>query len=67
MRDYSEEIRRITGINPRKCMRCGKCSAVCRMCADPKTDPNSAECIRCGDCVRVCPTGAISCGFKTKK
>ena len=29
MRDYSEEIRRITGINPRKCMRCGKCSAVC--------------------------------------
>lgn len=29
MRDYSEEIRRITGVNPRKCMRCGKCSAVC--------------------------------------
>ena len=29
MREYSEEIRRITGINPRKCMRCGKCSAVC--------------------------------------
>ena len=29
MRDYSEEIRRITGINPRKCMRCGKCYAVC--------------------------------------
>lgn len=29
MRDYSEEIRRITGIDPRKCMRCGKCSAVC--------------------------------------
>ena len=29
MRDYSEEIRRITRINPRKCMRCGKCSAVC--------------------------------------
>lgn len=23
------EIGRITGVNPRKCMRCGKCSAVC--------------------------------------
>lgn len=23
------EITRITGVNPRKCMRCGKCSAVC--------------------------------------
>lgn len=24
-----QEIQRITGINPRKCMRCGKCSAAC--------------------------------------
>lgn len=23
------EIARITGVNPRNCMRCGKCSAVC--------------------------------------
>ena len=50
-----------------KCISCGRCASVCRMCADPKNEANSAECIRCGDCVRVCPTGAISCGFKTKK
>ena len=27
--DMVQEIQRITGINPRKCMRCGKCSAAC--------------------------------------
>ncbi len=27
--DAVREIARITGVNPRKCMRCGKCSAVC--------------------------------------
>lgn len=27
--DMVQEVRRITGINPRKCMRCGKCSAAC--------------------------------------
>ena len=27
--DMVQEITRITGINPRKCMRCGKCSAAC--------------------------------------
>lgn len=25
----SEKIREITGINPKKCMKCGKCSATC--------------------------------------
>lgn len=25
----SEEILRISGVNPRKCMKCGKCSASC--------------------------------------
>ena len=25
----SEEILRISGVNPRKCMKCGKCSATC--------------------------------------
>ena len=24
-----EEILRISGVNPRKCMKCGKCSATC--------------------------------------
>ena len=27
--DMVQEMQRITGINPRKCMRCGKCSAAC--------------------------------------
>ena len=27
--DMVQEIQRITRINPRKCMRCGKCSAAC--------------------------------------
>ena len=27
--DMVQEIQRITGINTRKCMRCGKCSAAC--------------------------------------
>ena len=27
--DMVQEIQRITGINHRKCMRCGKCSAAC--------------------------------------
>ncbi len=25
----SEEVLRISGVNPRKCMKCGKCSATC--------------------------------------
>lgn len=28
-RFLSEEILRISGVNPRKCMKCGKCSATC--------------------------------------
>ena len=24
-----EQVLRISGVNPRKCMRCGKCSATC--------------------------------------
>ena len=27
--DLMNEIQRIAGVNPRKCMRCGKCSASC--------------------------------------
>lgn len=28
-KNLKEEIVRISGVNPRKCMRCGKCSATC--------------------------------------
>ena len=27
--NLSEDIRRISGVNPRKCMKCGKCSGSC--------------------------------------
>lgn len=27
--NLSEDIRRIAGVNPRKCMKCGKCTASC--------------------------------------
>ena len=29
MEDFREEILRISGVNPAKCMKCGKCSATC--------------------------------------
>lgn len=28
-KDMAEQIVRISGVNPRKCMRCGKCSGTC--------------------------------------
>ena len=48
-----------------RCVRCGKCAAVCRMCVDPARTPDSAECIRCGNCAAVCPTGALHVGWKS--
>lgn len=29
IQDRTEDIRRIAGVNPRKCMKCGKCTAAC--------------------------------------
>ena len=29
MTDTMEFVTRITGVNPRKCMKCGKCTASC--------------------------------------
>ena len=29
MNDLMETVQRISGVNPRKCMKCGKCSASC--------------------------------------
>lgn len=47
-----------------KCIKCGKCSNVCKMNVEPYKTPNSPECIRCLDCKSVCPTGAIDNIFK---
>ena len=43
-----------------KCIRCGKCQAVCGMDIKTWETPDSMECIRCGDCRSACPTGAIT-------
>ena len=50
-----------------RCVRCGKCAAVCRMGVEPQKNINSAECVRCGDCVRACPTAAIRMGFPRRE
>ncbi|SHH10969.1 4Fe-4S binding domain-containing protein [Anaerosphaera aminiphila DSM 21120] len=42
-----------------KCIKCNKCSKICKMHIEPFKDPNNSECIRCLDCKGVCPTGAI--------
>lgn len=53
-------------LDKEKCTGCGKCTAVCRMRADPAKKPDSGECIRCGDCVHVCPRGALRTTFAGK-
>lgn len=50
-----------------KCTKCGACANVCSMQIDPVKNANHPECIRCGQCKKVCPTGAITCGLKSKK
>lgn len=50
-------------VDESKCTRCGTCSDVCKMQADPVRNANSTECIRCGLCKKSCPTGAISSGI----
>ena len=37
----TEEIIRISGTNPKKCMRCGKCSATCLPFAEMDIHPHS--------------------------
>ena len=45
------------------CTKCGACSTVCGMGADPSEDPNDMECIRCGACIKACPAKALSYEF----
>ena len=35
-----EQILRISGVNPLKCMRCGKCSATCPLCEEMEYHPH---------------------------
>jgi ferredoxin-type protein NapH len=54
-------------VDENKCVHCGACARACGMQVDPVQEANSSECIRCGRCKNVCPTGAISCGIRSKK
>ena len=40
MRDSIETIRRISGVNPLKCMKCGKCTATCPAYAEMEYHPH---------------------------
>lgn len=51
-------------INTHKCIKCGKCSSICKMDVSPFENPNSLECIRCGECRKACPSSAIRLGIK---
>lgn len=47
----------------RRCTRCGRCAAACKMGVEPCAEPNSPECIRCGCCREACPHGALCMTF----
>lgn len=50
-------------LNEARCVKCGKCEAVCPMAVEVTKRIHSPECIRCGQCRDVCPTGAIQSGL----
>jgi len=54
-------------VDEHKCIKCGKCTSVCKMDVNPVKECDSAECIRCGKCVESCPAGAIRLGFRDER
>ena len=55
----AEQIREISGVNPYKCMKCGKCSASCPSFNDDiESLVNSKslwKCLSCFACIERCP------------
>lgn len=49
-----------------KCIKCNKCTQICKLDIETYKTPNSSECIRCGDCIKACPTNAITSKFRLK-
>ena len=55
-----EMITDISGVNPRKCMKCGKCSATCDMVENGRIEAlmqskSIWNCLSCMACVQRCP------------
>ncbi len=46
-------------VDGHRCVRCGRCAAVCPMQVPMPEKPNHAECIRCGRCAQACTDEAI--------
>ena len=56
-----------SNINPKTCIKCGACSAVCLQSAiDKDFTVNKTNCIGCGKCKKVCPTTGIYMTSETK-
>ena len=51
MSDMTEIVKRISGVNPRKCMKCGKCTATCPAYDEMDYHPHQ--------CVDMVETGRI--------
>jgi polyferredoxin len=49
------------------CIKCNKCTKICKMDIVPYKKQNVLECIRCGHCKKVCPCKVITTGFNVKK
>ena len=48
-----QEVIRISGVNPSKCMRCGKCSATCPAYDEMEYHPH--QFVSCFACIDRCP------------
>ena len=63
--DKAKQIQEISGTNPYKCMKCGKCSATCPAFDEMDIKPDQFEalaqskslwkCLSCFACVERCP------------
>ena len=52
----AEKIKEISGTNPLKCMKCGKCSATCPSFNEMDINSKSLwKCLSCFACVERCP------------
>ncbi len=58
------EVKCVMKVNPKKCIGCGTCVAICPVEAisfdkNGKAKINQNKCIHCGACASSCPVSAI--------